>query len=228
MGKHRCGSLTNAGGVAYGHRVAGGHASFSFLIDMSLIHSFTVADYLPWATMQSLVRKLFRDGDYRMSLLIAAGSYMGLRISDLRNLTWAQLLDEPTFTINEQKTGKRRNIKVNASLQQHAQDCYDALKVSDKAANAFISQKGTIYSVQQINRLFKMIKEQYNLKIDHFSTHSLRKTFGRRVVEQAGDQSEMALIKLSELFNHSSTMITRRYLGLRQQELAELYDNLDL
>jgi hypothetical protein len=35
------------------------------------------------------------------------------------------------------------------------------------------------------------------------------------------------LIKLSELFNHSSTMITRRYLGLRQQELLETYDMLE-
>ena len=39
-------------------------------------------------------------------------------------------------------------------------------------------------------------------------------------------QSEMALIKLSELFNHSTPQITRRYLGLRQEELLEVYDSL--
>ena len=47
---------------------------------------------------------------------------------------------------------------------------------------------------------------------------------GRRIVEQAGENSEMALIKLSELFNHSSPQITRRYLGLRHEELMEVYD----
>lgn len=62
--------------------------------------------------------------------------------------------------------------------------------------------------------------------IQHFSTHSFRKTFGRKVVEMAGENSEIALIKLAELFNHSSTSITRRYLGLRQQELREVYDTL--
>jgi integrase len=75
--------------------------------------------------------------------------------------------------------------------------------------------------------LLKEIKEQYNLKIEHFSTHSFRKTFGRRIVEQAGENSEMALIKLSELFNHSNISITKRYLGLRREELLRCYDLLE-
>lgn len=62
--------------------------------------------------------------------------------------------------------------------------------------------------------------------VKHFSTHSFRKTLGRKVVEMAGENSEMALIKLAEIFNHSNTAITRRYLGLRQQELREVYDSL--
>ena len=41
-----------------------------------------------------------------------------------------------------------------------------------------------------------------------------------------GDAAEMALIKLSELFNHSSPQITRRYLGLRHEELMEVYTSL--
>ena len=77
-----------------------------------------------------------------------------------------------------------------------------------------------------VNRHFKTIKVKYQIKVRNFSTHSLRKTFGRRVVDMAGAEAEMALIKLSELFNHSSPMITRRYLGLRQEELGEVYDSL--
>lgn len=56
--------------------------------------------------------------------------------------------------------------------------------------------------------------------------HLFRKTFGRKVIESAGEQSEMALIKLSEIFNHASPMITRRYLGLRSEELEEVYEAL--
>ena len=38
--------------------------------------------------------------------------------------------------------------------------------------------------------------------------------------------AEMALIKLSELFNHASPMVTRRHLGLRREELGEVYEML--
>lgn len=194
---------------------------------MALKNTTTTSDYLPWDTMLTLVRKLYRDGNYRMSLLIGCGAFFGLRISDLRELTWSQLLDSETITLNETKTGKRRTIKVNENYRKHILDCYNALGIKDRSEKAFLSRKGTIYSVQQVNRLLKDIKARYGLKVDHFSTHSLRKTFGRRVVEQAGTQSEMALIKLSEIFNHASPMVTRRYLGLRTQELNEVYDSLD-
>ena len=194
---------------------------------MSRKHTVTTSDYLPWDSMLSLVQKLYRDGNYRMSLLIGCGAFFGLRISDLRELTWSQLLDSETITLNETKTGKRRTIKVNENYRKHILDCYNALGIKDRSEKAFLSRKGTIYSVQQVNRLLKDIKARYGLKVDHFSTHSLRKTFGRRVVEQAGTQSEMALIKLSEIFNHASPMVTRRYLGFRTQELNEVYDSLD-
>ena len=39
-----------------------------------------------------------------------------------------------------------------------------------------------------------------------------------------GENSELALIKLMELFNHSSVAITKRYLGLRQEEILQTYD----
>lgn len=86
---------------------------------------------------------------------------------------------------------------------------------------------GGVISIQRINIVLKEIKSKYGLiGVKHFSTHSFRKTFGRKVVEMAGENSEMALIKLAELFNHSNTAITRRYLGLRREELEEVYDSL--
>ena len=89
----------------------------------------------------------------------------------------------------------------------------------------FLSAKGKPYSVQWINLVFKELKDYYNLKIDHFSTHSLRKTFGRKVFESS-DNAELALVKLMELFNHSSVSITKRYLGLKQEEILQTYDCL--
>ena len=136
------------------------------------------------------------------------------------------LLDGDSFALIEKKTGKKRVIKINEGFQKHIKDCFNALNIKDKTEKCFLSNKKSVYTVQRINVIFKEIKKKYNLKIEHFSTHSCRKIFGRKVVENAGENSEMALIKLSELFNHSSPMITRRYLGLRHEELMNVYEEL--
>lgn len=194
---------------------------------MSKKHSFTTADYLPWDTMLNLIHRLYKDGNYRISLLVACGSFFGLRISDLLALTWNQILEE-SFTLNEKKTGKHREIKVNAGVRGHIKDCYAALDVKNPNEHCFLNRLGGVISVQRVNVILKEVKVKYGLKeVKNFSTHSFRKTFGRKVVDMAGENSEMALIKLAELFNHSNTAITRRYLGLRQQELREVYDSLD-
>lgn len=84
-----------------------------------------------------------------------------------------------------------------------------------------------VMTTQRINVRLKEIKKCYNIKIDNFSCHSLRKAFGRKVFESSGENAQMALVKLSELFNHSSVQITKIYLGLREEELLEAYDLLD-
>lgn len=161
-----------------------------------------------------------------MSLLVACGCFFGLRISDLLSLSWEQILGE-SFTLNEKKTGKHREIKVNTGVQEHIKECYKALDIKDPHEKCFLNRYDDVISVQRINVVLKEIKVKYMLKdIQHFSTHSFRKTFGRQVVEMAGENSEMAIIKLAEIFNHSSTAITRRYLGLRQQELSAVYEIL--
>ena len=193
---------------------------------MSVKYSNTTSDYLEWNIMLNLVRRLYKDGNYRMSLLIGCGSFVGLRISDLLSLSWDMILDTDGFTLFEKKTGKKRVIKINEGFQKHIKDCFNALNIKDRNEKCFLSNKKSVYTVQRVNVILKEIKTKYNLKIEHFSTHSLRKTFGRKVVEQAGENSEMALIKLSELFNHSSPQITRKYLGLRHEELMEVYDTL--
>ena len=188
----------------------------------------SASDYLKWDMMLTLVRKLYRDKNYTMSLYIGCGSFFGLRVSDTKKLTWGMLLNDSKFSIVEQKTKKSRTIKINPDFQNHIKKCYMAMGIRDINSYCFVSQKHTVFSTQRLNVLLKEIKEQYKLKdIDHFSNHSLRKCFGRKVVEMAGQNSEMALIKLSELFNHSSVNVTRRYLGLRQEELLNTYDCLD-
>ena len=193
---------------------------------MSLKYSTTTADYLVWSDAMNLIRKLAKDENYKMSLLIALGCFTGLRISDILALRWEQILSTEEFTIIEKKTGKKRVLRLNSQLQQHIQECYEHIQPIGIKAPIFVSQKGTVFTIQRINVILKEIKLKYRLKVKNFSCHSLRKTFGRQVYNMNSENSELALVKLMELFNHSSLAITKRYLGLRQEEILETYDCL--
>ena len=193
---------------------------------MSLKYSTTTADYLVWSDAMNLIRKLAKDENYKMSLLIALGCFTGLRISDILALRWEQILSTEEFTIIEKKTGKKRVLRLNPQLQQHIQECYEHIKPISVKSSILVSQKGTVFTIQRINVILKEIKRKYRLKVKNFSCHSFRKTFGRQVYNMNSENSELALVKLMELFNHSSLAITKRYLGLRQEEILETYDVL--
>ena len=193
---------------------------------MSQKYSCTTADYLVWSDAMNLIRKLAKDENYKMSLLIALGCFTGLRISDILALRWNQILGVDEFTIIEKKTGKKRTLRLNPQLQKHIQECYEHIQPIGVKAPILVSQKGTIFTIQAINRILKDIKKKYKVQIKNFSCHSLRKTFGRQVYNMNDNNSELALVKLMELFNHSSVSITKRYLGLRQEEILETYDCL--
>ena len=195
---------------------------------MSLKNSNTTADYIEWNTAVNLVHRLFKDGNYQMSLLIGCGIFFGLRISDILQLSWDMLLDDSSFQVIEKKTQKRREVRINKGFQKHIWDCFNALMITDKSEKCFKSRERRVYSIQRINMILKDIKKKYGIKsVKNFSTHSLRKTFGRHVYERADSNGEMALIMLSELFNHSNIAITKRYLGLRKEEIMGCYDLLD-
>ena len=193
---------------------------------MGLKYSNTTADYLEWSEAMNLIRKLAKDKNYKISLLIAIGCFTGLRISDILALRWEQILSTEEFTIVEKKTGKKRVLRLNPQLQQHIRECYEQIQPIGLKAPILVSQKGTVFTIQRINVILKEIKIKYRLKVKNFSCHSLRKTFGRQVYNMNSENSELALVKLMELFNHSSLAITKRYLGLRQEEILQTYDCL--
>ncbi len=193
---------------------------------MSAKLSKTTSDFLEWHQSMNLVRNLYNDKKYRISLLVAMGSFWGLRISDLLSLRWEQVLNRNEFELIEKKTGKIREIRINKQLIRHIDDCYHQINPKTPKEHIFLSQKHTVYSVQRVNAILKGLKTKYNLKIKNFSSHSLRKTFGREIFSRSGAQAELAIVKLSEMFNHSSPAVTRRYLGISKQELLATYDIL--
>ena len=115
-------------------------------------------DCLQWDSATNLVRKLYRDKNYRISLLVGCGIFFGLRISDLLQLTWEMLLNKDAkFTITEKKTSKRREVRINKEFQKHIKDCYTALDIQNLNEFCFLSGKGKnkVYSIQWINIVLK-------------------------------------------------------------------------
>ena len=186
----------------------------------------TTSDYIPWSDAINVVHKLYRDKNYVMSLFIATGIFTGLRVTDLRSLHWNQLLQGGVLTVTEHKTKKDRQIKLNPDYVEHVKSCYVAMDIKNHSEFCFMSQKNTVISIQWFNRLLKEVKKKYKLPCKNISCHALRKTMGRAIFERSEDNSEMALIKLSEVFGHSNVQITKRYLGLKQEEILNTYDLL--
>ena len=89
----------------------------------------------------------------------------------------------------------------------------------------FHNRYGKPFTVHYLNRELKDIFSRYRIKTDNPSSHTLRKTFGRRVWDMH-NQSEASLIKLSEIFNHENTKVTRKYLGISRQEISDIYMGL--
>jgi integrase len=196
---------------------------------MSLIGQKTTTTFLPWETYLSLVAKLERDHNYKFCLLLAVGVNTGLRIGDLLRLKASDLVGHDTFKIEEGKTGKERNIKINKDLREildrvlpkYIQGSFDRLLFLNKYGTKAIDKS-------YVNVKFKEICKKYKVKVDgNLSSHTFRKTLGRRVAE-VHNYSDQSFLMLSKLFNHSNTTVTRTYLGITEEEIHELYDSICL
>lgn len=193
-------------------------------------HGHPAADAMDWNEAMQVIDKMAADGRRRDALLIASGCYLGLRVSDLLQLRWADLLTDE-LTLTEKKTGKTRHLRVAASLQKFAASCRRALGSPAIDCYVFIAEgKDAPITRQAVDKMLKWAKVRYRIKSAKvFSSHSLRKTFGRRVWLQECEKGrgDQALLLLADVFGHSSIAITKRYLGIRQDEILSVYDSLD-
>ncbi len=191
---------------------------------MALKGQKTKSDFLEWDKMKTLVLKLERDGDYKFALLISCGCYLGLRISDLLQLRWSDVLDNEYCHLIEKKTKKERKVTINPELSEILNRIFKETN-ADESVYLFVNRFGNKpISVQHVNSKLKEIFNHYQIK-GQYSSHFMRKSLGRQVWT-VNNYSEQALILLSQLFNHSSIQTTKIYLGIREQEISDLYLSL--
>lgn len=186
---------------------------------MSKLNQITTCDYINFVEATQKGKELMREEKTNLIgfyILIAINT--GLRVSDIKRITFEDL-SKGELKFKEQKTNKYKSLPLNETIKKAI------TKLSKFGAGAvFKSQKNQIISTQHLNTLLKTAFN--NLLPTHcISSHSLRKTFGRRVYE-LNNRSEDSLIKLSELFNHSSIKLTRIYLGIKREELNDIYMSL--
>lgn len=195
---------------------------------MALKGQTTKASFLDWDSMLVLLQKLERDNQFKFQLLIATGCFTGLRISDLLKLRWIDVLNQEDLQLIEGKTKKVRRIKINPNLGEIISRLHDKMNITDNDELLFINKTKTkAINIQYVNRRLKEIATKYNLQIpiNSTSSHLFRKTLGRHVWT-INNYSEKSLLLLSELFNHSSVSVTKIYLGLKQEEIGDVYLNL--
>jgi len=184
----------------------------------------TTCSAMEWNDFLFLVDTLKRKEQFQMLMIISTGVYLGLRISDIRQLRWKQLIGVDKFEIIEKKTNKSRFITLNPGYKELIEYIRTKIPVTGSDLIAHNRKKSPL-SIQYINRQLHKVFRENNIDAGSGSSHTCRKTFGRRYW-LINSKSEASLIMLSKVFNHSSVSITRTYLGITSQEISDVYLSL--
>lgn len=165
----------------------------------------------------------------RNHVLLTMGLNTALRISDLLALQWKDVYDFSNetvcehITLTEQKTRKKSSIFVNIHIRQalimYRRYLGEKGKISPDCY-LFPGQKGIPLSRVQAWRIIKKAAESCHIS-GVISPHSMRKTFGYHAWKQG-----IAPALLMEVFNHSTFAVTRRYLGIGQDDRDEVFKNI--
>jgi len=195
------------------------------------------ADYMVWDEMKKLVEELNRElkseirapgfkpkpSSGRLSLFINLGCHTALRVSDLLRLSWDAVLTNGScrkvLVLKEKKTGKTRKIPLHEDVRKHVNWYY---KNFGSPGYVFKNRNGDPVSDTFMRAEMTRLKKRKKIRVNNFSTHTLRKTWAHHVWEKA-EGDAMVFEMMSMALNHSSTKMTRIYLGITDKEISKLY-----
>ena len=177
--------------------------------------------------VKQLADYYLQRGQTRNYVLIVLGVHTALRISDLLRLRWEDVYDfenhrvRQSVTITEGKTRKAKTFAINKDAAR-ALALYAVLSARQGAF--LIENPNTKKAISRIQayRLIRSATEALQFQ-QRVSCHSLRKTFGYHAWK-----SGVSPTVLLEIFNHSSLNVTKRYLGVTQDDKDKVYMSLKL
>jgi len=178
--------------------------------------------------LNRMLRLIKEDGKIKEFTYCIIGLNTALRVSDILALKWENVFKnnkmKDTFDIQEKKTKKPKEIKINKTVKKALKELRE---INPKDIFLFQSESNRVrkekpWSRQYVNKFLKEYCLKANIK-QNIGSHSLRKTFGYFAFK-----SGVSLTNLSEIFNHSSQAITRKYIGLTQDTLNSIYDKIQI
>ena len=169
---------------------------------------------------QEIIETIQTGGNgFRANPRIAAALQMeanlGLRIGDILQLRLVDIIrDAGRYRLNivEEKTGKPRTFTVPAEVYSWLRDYADANGIAK-------DQRLFPLTVRAVQKHLKMVCDY--LELENVSTHSFRKFLATNVYENSGHN--IALVQT--ILQHASPTITRRYIGIREDEVERALTN---
>lgn len=156
----------------------------------------------------------------RNLMLFDFGVNTGLRVSDIVRLKVKQVQNKNRFTIRETKTGKERTIFIKNIRKELNNYIYEMKLKQDDFL--FPSRKhGYHISTTQVYRF--LVKAGKTCGRSDIGTHTMRKTFGYWYYKQGG-----SIENLMHIFNHSSEAITKKYIGIDQEDIEKSLQNFHI
>ena len=167
------------------------------------------------------IEEILKSQSQRDYILFKLGINSGLRISDILNLKAINLRNQTHFILKEQKTGKSQKLKINPSFKVELDQYLSTLEDDEYL---FQSQKGNNQPIQRMQawRILNDVAKKVGIKSE-VGCHTLRKTFGYWIYHNTN--KDITIVQ--KLLNHSSPHVTLRYIGITQENLDEVIDNLD-
>lgn len=186
----------------------------------------TTSDYLPFEEFQKLLQGLHRDQLYNWETYCKVSYCTAFRISDIRTITWNDILHRCELIKLEQKTKKTRLVRLNELVARDIAQMYERIGAPDPSLPIICNPKSKKpFSPQYINQKLKYFRVRYRIKIHRFSTHTFRKTFARNMFETNGKTME-ALILIQKILNHNNPQTTLTYMGYVQDDINAIYNSL--
>ena len=165
------------------------------------------------------IKKLLVDRP-RDRLLFVLGINSGLRVQDILVLKVSDVRTcsiGDRVSIKEKKTGKENVFIMNKEIKTALDEYLRCAKRQDDHY-LFKSRKGQNYplTTYAVTMMVQRWCDEINLKINA-GAHTLRKTWCYQQ-RQMGSSWEL----LAKRLNHSTPSITRRYLGVQEEEVEEI------